>query len=163
MIESKYKYWKHINQSIIRNTECYYELSIKLQSSADTPQALSRQNQLLWLIQPTLAMPSIWSKREMMCRNVTDRYHSWCNCLLRAPKLCFASAKSCFKSPILSVDSLNNRKIWWGMQSKQSKRREIIKFKVLHGWTLLYKLFPDYRSIIPKEVLHLEIIEAAIV
>jgi hypothetical protein len=61
---------------------------------------------------PTLAMPSIWSKREIMCRSVTDRYHNWCNCLFRVPRRFFASAKSTFSEAILSADSLNNRKIW---------------------------------------------------
>jgi len=61
---------------------------------------------------PTLAMPSICSKREIMCRSVTDRYHNWCNCLFRLPRRFFASAKSIFNAVILSADSLNNRKIW---------------------------------------------------
>ena len=115
--------------------------------------------EMLRLIQQTFAMPSIWSKSAMMCRNVTERYHSWCNCLLRVPKLLFASAKSCFKSPNFSVDSLNNRKICWEIQWKQDKRRHNQNLSYFTNELLLAKWFLVLHY--SKKNLTLEIIEAA--
>ena len=72
----------------------------------------------------TLAMPSIWSNKEIMCRRVTDRYHNWCNCLLRALRHFFASAKSCFKTATLSVDSLNSFKIWRKTSNRKNENHK---------------------------------------